>query len=151
MLLLVVWGWGKIGDEKKMKILGLGTLLWGISVFTYADNNIPQSVQLKIPAIQLQAEHPSRETIVSTYKKEFESKVMRAWNVPDGSAGLKATVYITLTDGGEIETITISNTNNYEMKSSIIDAINAVAPFTMPTDSEIRKYMQTIELSFTSR
>ena len=37
------------------------------------------------------------------------------------------------------------------MKSSIIDAINAVAPFTMPTDSEIRKYMQTIELSFTSR
>lgn len=78
-----------------MKILRLGALLWGISVFTYADNNTPQSVQLKIPTIQLQAEHPSRETIVSSYKKEFESKVRRAWNVLDGSAGLKATVYIT--------------------------------------------------------
>ncbi|MDS7931123.1 TonB family protein [Acinetobacter sp. V102_4] len=82
------------------------------------------------------------------YKKEYQLKIFKAWDVPPNSAGTSARVRILLTDKGEINQIIFLNEVSKEFKLSIERAIKKSIPFTLPENTDIRKIARNLSISF---
>lgn len=82
------------------------------------------------------------------YKKEYQLKIFKAWDVPPNSAGTSARVRVLLTDKGEINQIIFLNEVSKEFKLSIERAIKKSIPFTLPENTDIRKIARNLSISF---
>ena len=88
--------------------------------------------------------------IASTAKRDFENKVRRAWDIPSGSSGQKATARVTLSDSGAVQSV-IVNSSDPDMKASVEAAVRAAAPYPMPSDPDARREARTFTSSFTAK
>jgi colicin import membrane protein len=88
--------------------------------------------------------------IASTAKRDFENKIKRAWDIPSGSSGQKATARVTLSDSGSVQSV-IVNSSDPDMKASVEAAVRAAAPYPMPSDPDARREARTFTSSFTAR
>lgn len=88
--------------------------------------------------------------IASTAKRDFENKVKRAWDIPNGSSGQKATARVTLSDSGAVQSV-IVNSSDPDMKASVEAAVRAAAPYPMPSDPDVRREARTFTSSFTAK
>ena len=88
--------------------------------------------------------------IASTAKRDFENKVKRAWDIPSGSSGQKATARVTLSDSGSVQSV-IVNASDPDMKASVEAAVRAAAPYPMPSDPDARREARTFTSSFTAK
>lgn len=82
------------------------------------------------------------------YKKEYQLKIFKAWNVPTNSAGTNTRVRVLLTDKGEIDQIIFLNEVPKEFKLSIERAIKKSIPFTLPENTDVRKIARNLSISF---
>lgn len=82
------------------------------------------------------------------YKKEYQLKIFKAWDVPPNSAGTSARVKVLLTDKGEVNQIIFLNEVSKEFKLSIERAIKKSIPFTLPENTDIRKIARNLSISF---
>ncbi|MFW2014900.1 cell envelope integrity protein TolA [Acinetobacter bereziniae] len=80
-------------------------------------------------------------------KKEFAHKILRAWHIPTGATDQKANVRIKLTQNGSIDSIVVSSVAP-DVKTSIEQAIYDAAPFTLPTQPEVRRDVQSFSVNF---
>jgi hypothetical protein len=80
-------------------------------------------------------------------KKEFAHKILRAWHIPTGATDQKANAHIKLTQNGLIESIVVSSAAPV-VKTSIEQAIYDAAPFTLPTQPEVRRDVQSFSVNF---
>jgi colicin import membrane protein len=88
--------------------------------------------------------------IASTAKRDFENKVRRAWDIPSGSSGQKATARVTLSDSGAVQSV-IVNSSDPDLKASVEAAVRAAAPYPMPSDPDARREARTFTSSFTAK
>ncbi|WP_017397523.1 cell envelope integrity protein TolA, partial [Acinetobacter junii] len=88
--------------------------------------------------------------IASTAKRDFTNKIERAWNVPTGSTGQKATARVTLSDSGAVLSV-IVNANDPDVKASVEAAVRAAAPYPMPDDPDARREARSFTSSFTAK
>ncbi|MGU3310471.1 energy transducer TonB [Acinetobacter sp. M5A5_2a] len=82
------------------------------------------------------------------YKKEYQLKIFKAWDVPPNSAGTSARVRVLLTDKGEVNQIIFLNEVSKEFKLSIERAIKKSIPFTLPENTDVRKIARNLSISF---
>lgn len=82
------------------------------------------------------------------YKKDYQLKIFKAWDVPINSAGTNARVRVLLTDKGEIDQIIFLNEVPKEFKLSIERAIKKSIPFTLPENTDVRKIARNLSISF---
>lgn len=82
------------------------------------------------------------------YKKEYQLKIFKAWDVPPNSAGTSARVRVLLTDKGEVNQIIFLNEVSKDFKLSIERAIKKSIPFTLPENTDIRKIARNLSISF---
>ncbi|MDQ9817608.1 TonB C-terminal domain-containing protein [Acinetobacter bereziniae] len=80
-------------------------------------------------------------------KKEFAHKILRAWHIPIGATEQKANARIKLTQNGSIDSIVVSSAAP-DVKASIEQAIYDAAPFTLPTQPEVRRDVQSFSVNF---
>jgi colicin import membrane protein len=80
-------------------------------------------------------------------KKEFAHKILRAWHIPTGATDQKANAHIKLTQNGSIESIVVSSAAPV-VKTSIEQAIYDATPFTLPTQPEVRRDVQSFSVNF---
>lgn len=80
-------------------------------------------------------------------KKEFAHKILRAWHIPTGATEQKANARIKLTQNGSIDSIVV-NSAAPDVKASIEQAIYDAAPFTLPTQPEVRRDVQSFSVNF---
>ncbi|CAM9136550.1 cell envelope integrity protein TolA [Acinetobacter bereziniae] len=80
-------------------------------------------------------------------KKEFAHKILRAWHIPTGATEQKANARIKLTQNGSIDSIVVSSAAP-DVKTSIEQAIYDAAPFTLPTQPEVRRDVQSFSVNF---
>ncbi len=73
----------------------------------------------------------------------------RAWDIPNGSAGQKATARVTLSDSGAVQSV-IVNSSDADMKASVEAAVRAAAPYPMPSDPDARREARTFTSSFSA-
>ena len=88
--------------------------------------------------------------IASSAKKDFTNKIERAWNIPSGSSGKKASARVTLSDSGAVLSVVV-NASDPDMKASIEAAVRSAAPYPMPSDPDARREARSFTSSFTSR
>ena len=88
--------------------------------------------------------------LASNAKKDFENKIYRAWDIPSGSSGQKATARVTLSDNGAVLSVVV-NSPNPDMKASVEAAIRAAAPYPMPSDPDARKEARSFTSTFTAK
>ena len=96
------------------------------------------------------AKKAESKKIASTAKRDFENKVRRAWDIPSGSSGQKATARVTLSDSGAVQSV-IVNASDPDMKASVEAAVRAAAPYPMPSDPDARREARTFTSSFTAK
>lgn len=82
------------------------------------------------------------------YKKQYQLKIFKAWDVPPNSAGTSARVRVLLTDKGEVNQIIFLNEVSKEFKLSIERAIKKSIPFTLPENTDVRKIARNLSISF---
>lgn len=82
------------------------------------------------------------------YKKKYQLKIFKAWDVPPNSAGTSARVRVLLTDKGEVNQIIFLNKVSKEFKLSIVRAIKKSIPFTLPENTDVRKIARNLSISF---
>lgn len=80
-------------------------------------------------------------------KKEFAHKILRAWHIPTGATDQKANARIKLKQNGSIDSIVVSSAAP-DVKTSIEQAIYDAAPFTLPTQPEVRRDVQSFSVNF---
>lgn len=80
-------------------------------------------------------------------KKEFAHKILRAWHIPTGATDQKANARIKLKQNGFIDSIVVSSAAP-DVKTSIEQAIYDAAPFTLPTQPEVRRDVQSFSVNF---
>ncbi|WP_228136570.1 cell envelope integrity protein TolA [Acinetobacter sp. Ag2] len=80
-------------------------------------------------------------------KKEFAHKILRAWLIPTGATEQKTNARIKLTQNGSIDSIVVSSAAP-DVKASIEQAIYDAAPFTLPTQPEVRRDVQSFSVNF---
>ncbi|WP_081408331.1 cell envelope integrity protein TolA, partial [Acinetobacter baylyi] len=88
--------------------------------------------------------------IASSAKKDFEQKIYRAWNIPMGSTGKKATARVTLSDSGSVLSVVV-NSSDPDVKASVEAAVRSAAPYPMPSDADARREARTFTSSFTAK
>ncbi|MGA5989181.1 hypothetical protein ACPB4A_26345, partial [Escherichia coli] len=49
--------------------------------------------------------------IASSAKRDFENKIKRAWDIPNGSSGNKATARVTLSDSGAVLSVVVNSSD----------------------------------------
>ena len=86
--------------------------------------------------------------IASSAKRDFENKIMRAWQIPTGSAGQRATARVLLTDNGSVQSITVQ-ASDPDVKASVEQAVRSAAPYPMPSDPDARREARSFTSSFT--
>lgn len=103
--------------------------------------------QTKIYNAQHKAES---KHIVSAAKKYFENKIHRAWDVPIGVNGTKATATVILTDSGSVASV-IVHSSNPNLKTSVEAAIRSAAPYPMPDDPDARREVRRFVSTFIAK
>lgn len=80
-------------------------------------------------------------------KKEFAHKILRAWHIPTDATDQKANARIKLTQNGSIDSIVV-NSAAPDVRASIEQAIYDSAPFTLPTQPEVRRDVRSFSVNF---
>lgn len=95
--------------------------------------------------------HPTQRSAqkvaISAIGRDFRNRVYRAWQVPMDCQGEVATARVILTDSGLVSSIMVQ-ASDPEVKTSIAKAIQAAAPYPMPSDPELRKFVRTFTVQF---
>ncbi len=87
--------------------------------------------------------------IASSAKRDFEQKIRRAWDVPTGSSGKTVSVRFTLSDSGSVSSIVITRSSGDDaLDASIKAAIQASAPYPMPSDPDARREARSVTSTF---
>lgn len=83
-----------------------------------------------------------------TYKKQYQKKIYKIWDIPKSSTGMSASVKVFLTDSGEIEQIIFLDKEEQKFKTSIEKAIWRASPFALPSNPEARKKARKFNMKF---
>ncbi|AMW79303.1 hypothetical protein AMD27_10615 [Acinetobacter sp. TGL-Y2] len=86
--------------------------------------------------------------IASSAKRDFESKIINAWKIPDGFTEKKATAHIPLSNNGDVLSIVVATTEP-QLRAGIEQAVRSAAPYPMPSDPEARSQARSFTASFT--
>lgn len=147
-----------------MKLLPILTLSLFCSC-TFANSDLQQNNAIHTPTVEknisvvektteakrqadasLKKKNEAKE-IASSVKRDFASKVKRAWHIPANSSGQRATARVTLNDNGSVATVSV-NASDPDIKESVEQAVHAAAPYPMPSDPDARRQAQTFNASF---
>ncbi|MEO4109042.1 energy transducer TonB [Acinetobacter pittii] len=82
------------------------------------------------------------------YKKQYQKKIYKLWEIPTSSSGMSASVKVFLTDTGEIEQIIFLDKEEQKFKTSIEKAIWRSSPFVLPSNPEVRKQARKFNIKF---
>ncbi|MEB7640082.1 TonB C-terminal domain-containing protein [Acinetobacter pittii] len=82
------------------------------------------------------------------YKKQYQKKIYKLWEIPTSSSGMSASVKIFLSDRGEIEQIIFLDKEEQKFKTSIEKAIWRASPFDLPSNPEARKQARKFNMKF---
>ncbi|MBJ8434452.1 TonB C-terminal domain-containing protein [Acinetobacter pittii] len=82
------------------------------------------------------------------YKKQYQKKIYKLWEIPKSSTGMSASVKVFLTDTGEIEQIIFLDKEEQKFKTSIEKAIWRASPFDLPSNPEARKQARKFNIKF---
>lgn len=82
------------------------------------------------------------------YKKQYQKKIYKLWEIPKSSTGMSASVKVFLTDTGEIEQIIFLDKEEQKFKTSIEKAIWRASPFDLPSNPEARKQARKFNMKF---
>lgn len=82
------------------------------------------------------------------YKKQYQKKIYKLWEIPKSSTGMSASVKIFLSDRGEIEQIIFLDKEEQKFKTSIEKAIWRASPFDLPSNPEARKQARKFNMKF---
>lgn len=82
------------------------------------------------------------------YKKQYQKKIYKLWEIPKSSTGMSASVKIFLSDRGEIEQIIFLDKEEQKFKTSIEKAIWRASPFDLPSNPEARKQARKFNIKF---
>lgn len=82
------------------------------------------------------------------YKKQYQKKIYKLWEIPKSSTGMSASVKIFLSDRGEIEQIIFLDKEEQKFKTSIEKAIWRASPFDLPSNPEARKQAMKFNMKF---
>lgn len=85
------------------------------------------------------------------YKKQYQKKIYKIWDIPKSSAGMSASVKVFLTDSGEIEQIIFLDKEEQKFKTSIEKAIWRASPFALPSNPEVRKQARKFNMKFQAK
>lgn len=85
------------------------------------------------------------------YKKQYQKKIYKIWDIPTSSAGMSASVKVFLTDSGEIEQIIFLDKEEQKFKTSIEKAIWRASPFALPSNPEVRKQARKFNMKFQAK
>ncbi|KKC44973.1 TonB C-terminal domain-containing protein [Acinetobacter sp. V2] len=85
------------------------------------------------------------------YKKQYQKKIYKIWDIPTSSAGMSASVKVFLTDSGEIEQIIFLDKEEQKFKTSIEKAIWRASPFALPSNPEVRKQARKFNIKFQAK
>lgn len=85
------------------------------------------------------------------YKKQYQKKIYKLWEIPTSSSGMSASVKIFLSDRGEIEQIIFLDKEEQKFKTSIEKAIWRASPFDLPSNPEARKQARKFNIKFQVR
>lgn len=83
-------------------------------------------------------------------KRDFERRIVRNWDVPEGSTGKTAKVLTVLNDDGTINSITFDS-NDQVFNKSIQQAIQNSAPFPLPTDYTLKQMSKKFTSTFNAK
>ncbi|MCU4423708.1 MULTISPECIES: TonB C-terminal domain-containing protein [Acinetobacter] len=86
-----------------------------------------------------------------TYKKQYQKKIYKIWDIPKSSTGMSASVKVFLTDSGEIEQIIFLDKEEQKFKTSIEKAIWRASPFALPSNPEVRKQARKFNMKFQAK
>ncbi|CAI3116582.1 hypothetical protein MWMV7_MWMV7_00967 [Acinetobacter calcoaceticus] len=86
-----------------------------------------------------------------TYKKQYQKKIYKIWDIPKSSTGMSASVKVFLTDSGEIEQIIFLDKEEQKFKTSIEKAIWRASPFALPSNPEARKQARKFNMKFQAK
>ncbi|WP_017394550.1 cell envelope integrity protein TolA, partial [Acinetobacter haemolyticus] len=112
-----------------------------------ADAKAAAAKQAEQEAAQKKAE--SRR-IASTAKRDFEQKIYRAWTMPLGSSGQRASARVTLSDSGAVLSVVVT-ASDPDVKASVEAAIRAAAPYPMPEDPDARREARSFTSNFIAK
>ncbi|ETR94414.1 TonB C-terminal domain-containing protein [Acinetobacter lactucae] len=82
------------------------------------------------------------------YKKQYQKKIYKIWEIPKSSTDMSASVKVFLTDSGEIEQIIFLDKEEQKFKTSIEKAIWRASPFVLPSHPEARKQARRFNMKF---
>lgn len=85
------------------------------------------------------------------YKKQYQKKIYKIWDIPKSSTGMSASVKVFLTDSGEIEQIIFLDKEEQKFKTSIEKAIWRASPFVLPSNPEARKQARKFNMKFQAK
>ncbi|WP_375038130.1 TonB C-terminal domain-containing protein [Acinetobacter sp. RW6] len=85
------------------------------------------------------------------YKKQYQKKIYKLWEVPNSSTGMSASVKVFLSDSGEIEQIIFLDKEEQKFKTSIEKAIWRASPFALPSNPEVRKQARRFNMKFQAK
>ena len=85
------------------------------------------------------------------YKKQYQKKIYKIWDIPKSSKGMSVSVKVFLTDRGEIEQIIFLDKEEQKFKTSIEKAIWRASPFVLPLNPEVRKQARKFSIKFQAK
>ncbi|WP_151822792.1 TonB C-terminal domain-containing protein [Acinetobacter oleivorans] len=85
------------------------------------------------------------------YKKQYQKKIYKIWDIPTSSTGMSASVKVFLTDSGEIEQIIFLDKEEQKFKTSIEKALWRASPFALPSNPEVRKQARKFNMKFQAK
>ncbi|NAR94395.1 cell envelope integrity protein TolA [Acinetobacter haemolyticus] len=112
-----------------------------------ADAKAAAGKQAEQEAAQKKAES---KRIASTAKRDFEQKIYRAWTMPLGSSGQRASARVTLSDSGAVLSVVVT-ASDPDVKASVEAAIRAAAPYPMPEDPDARREARSFTSNFIAK
>jgi len=86
-----------------------------------------------------------------TYKKQYQKKIYKTWDIPKSSTGMSASVKVFLSDTGEIEQIIFLDKEEQKFKTSIEKAIWRSSPFALPSNPEVRQKARKFNMKFQAK
>lgn len=113
-----------------------------------------QSLQEQLAAEEKQRTDTARAaraaTVVDKYKALIRQRVSRSWNRPVGVAkGLKCTVHVRLTPGGEVLSAAVVRSSGNEIFDRSVEyAVYKAAPLPLPEDPALFDNFREIEFLF---
>lgn len=102
-------------------------------------------------AAQVQVTDTKITSEAEKYKKQYQKKIYKIWDIPKSSTGMSASVKVFLTDSGEIEQIIFLDKEEQKFKTSIEKAIWRASPFVLPSNPDARKQARKFNMKFQAK